>query len=131
MKSNKTVKSKTWVTQYPIIVFILCSEESENIETLQEGVKMRNLLSKNVRVYANALFYRQICIRSDPTSLLFDGLIRGDRAALAKSITLVETTNEAKKELAQNLLNKTLEYLKEKRGLGKQTFRIGLHTSYS
>ena len=44
---------------------------------------------------------------------LYDGLISGQRASLAESITLVETQHPRKKELAQVLLQRVLAYRRE------------------
>ncbi|XP_041839902.1 methylmalonic aciduria type A protein, mitochondrial [Melanotaenia boesemani] len=60
---------------------------------------------------------------------LYDGLISGQRASLAESITLVETQHPRKKELAQVLLQRVLAYKREqeRRNGGKPlAFRVGL-----
>ncbi|XP_014331671.1 methylmalonic aciduria type A protein, mitochondrial [Xiphophorus maculatus] len=60
---------------------------------------------------------------------LYDGLISGQRASLAESITLVETQHPRKKELAQVLLQKVLVFRREQesRNGGKPVaFRVGL-----
>ncbi|XP_061737181.1 methylmalonic aciduria type A protein, mitochondrial isoform X3 [Nerophis ophidion] len=60
---------------------------------------------------------------------LYEGLIGGQRASLAESITLVETQHPRKKELAQVLLQRVLAYRKEqeRRNGGKPVaFRVGL-----
>ncbi|KAI7790568.1 methylmalonic aciduria type A protein, mitochondrial isoform X1 [Triplophysa rosa] len=60
---------------------------------------------------------------------LYHGLVRGQRAALAESITLVETQHPRKKELAQILLQRVLAYRQEQERLngGKPVaFRVGL-----
>ncbi|XP_077428280.1 methylmalonic aciduria type A protein, mitochondrial isoform X1 [Vanacampus margaritifer] len=60
---------------------------------------------------------------------LYAGLIGGQRASLAESITLVETQHLRKKELAQVLLQRVLAYRREQESLngGKPvTFRVGL-----
>lgn len=60
---------------------------------------------------------------------LYDGLIGGQRAALAESITLVETQHPRKKELAQVLLQRVLAFRQEqeRRSGGKPVaFRVGL-----
>ena len=61
---------------------------------------------------------------------LYKGLLAGERAALARSITLVESTNANKKIQAQKLLKLVLEEdrRKKKNRLRKvDTFRIGRH----
>ncbi|XP_063738795.1 methylmalonic aciduria type A protein, mitochondrial isoform X3 [Eleginops maclovinus] len=60
---------------------------------------------------------------------LYEGLIGGQRASLAESITLVETQHPRKKELAQVLLQRVLAYRREQesRDGGKPVaFRVGL-----
>ncbi|XP_034044188.1 methylmalonic aciduria type A protein, mitochondrial [Thalassophryne amazonica] len=60
---------------------------------------------------------------------LYEGLIGGQRASLAESITLVETQHPRKKELAQVLLQRVLAYKRdqEDRNGGKPVaFRVGL-----
>lgn len=60
---------------------------------------------------------------------LYDGLIGGQRASLAESITLVETQHPRKKELAQVLLQRVLAYRKEQESQngGKPVaFRVGV-----
>ncbi|XP_044046650.1 methylmalonic aciduria type A protein, mitochondrial isoform X1 [Siniperca chuatsi] len=60
---------------------------------------------------------------------LYEGLIGGQRASLAESITLVETQHARKKELAQVLLQRVLAYRREQesRNGGKpMAFRVGL-----
>jgi len=58
---------------------------------------------------------------------LFDGLVSNKRADLAKSITLIETSNPVKKLQAELLLDKVLKRLKENRiSNAKTALRIGL-----
>lgn len=60
---------------------------------------------------------------------LYEGLIGGQRASLAESITLVETQHPRKKELAQVLLQRVLAYRREQesRNGGKPlAFRVGV-----
>lgn len=60
---------------------------------------------------------------------LYIGLIRGQRACLAEAITLIESTHNRKKELAQVLLQKVLIHHREQeqRNKGKPlAFRVGL-----
>lgn len=60
---------------------------------------------------------------------LYEGLIGGQRASLAESITLVETQHPRKKELAQVLLQRVLAYRREQesRNGGKPVaFRVGV-----
>lgn len=59
---------------------------------------------------------------------LYEGLIGGQRASLAESITLVETQHPRKKELAQVLLQRVLAYRREQESQngGKPVaFRVG------
>lgn len=60
---------------------------------------------------------------------LYGGLISGQRASLAESITLVETQHPRRKELAQVLLHRVLAYRREqeRRNEGKPVaFRVGV-----
>lgn len=60
---------------------------------------------------------------------LYDGLVGGQRASLAESITLVETQHPRKKELAQVLLQRVLAFRKEQESQngGKPVaFRVGV-----
>ncbi|XP_049761400.1 methylmalonic aciduria type A protein, mitochondrial isoform X2 [Elephas maximus indicus] len=60
---------------------------------------------------------------------LYTGLIQGQRACLAEAITLIESTHNRKKELAQVLLQKVLAYHREQEQLNKGkplAFRVGL-----
>lgn len=62
---------------------------------------------------------------------LFDGLTKSKRSDLAKSITLVETTNAEKKKQSQKLLHKVLDDLKRKRSNNnKPSLRIGFLNYY-
>ena len=73
-------------------------------------------------------FYVNISKNSVPA--LYSGLIEENRASLARSITLIETTNETKKVLAQDLLDKVLNYLKCNKESRKPSFRIGINCFY-
>ena len=55
---------------------------------------------------------------------ILDGILQGKREALAKGITLTESTRKDHKEEAHKLLGLTLEHIKK--NLNKPTFRIGL-----
>ncbi|KFV97494.1 hypothetical protein N326_04864, partial [Eurypyga helias] len=60
---------------------------------------------------------------------LYSGLIQGQRACLAEAITLVESTQNRKKKVAQVFLQKVLSYHREQEKLnqGKPlAFRVGL-----
>lgn len=62
------------------------------------------------------------------TAKLFEGLVNQDRASLARSITLVESSNLQKRHQAQLLLTCVLQYLKTenaKSARGVKSFRIG------
>jgi len=66
---------------------------------------------------------------SEGTERLFRGLIEGERACLARSITLVETTNKKKALEARLLVERVTDHCRQKAAsLDKHTlsFRIGL-----
>ncbi|XP_041358675.1 methylmalonic aciduria type A homolog, mitochondrial-like [Gigantopelta aegis] len=59
---------------------------------------------------------------------LYEGLLEGNRASLAKAITLVESVHPTHREQAQVLLTKILHHQRkqQKHALKDSTFRIGL-----
>ncbi|ORY05629.1 putative LAO/AO transport system kinase [Basidiobolus meristosporus CBS 931.73] len=59
------------------------------------------------------------------TKALFDNLITGDRRSLAKAITLVESSKEAHKKQAHQLLANVMLHNSQMKD-SKRTFRIGL-----
>ena len=61
---------------------------------------------------------------------LYQGLISSNRACLARSITLIESTHPRKRQQAQLLLSKALQHLKslETDELKPPSFRIGIET---
>lgn len=64
---------------------------------------------------------------------LYKGLIAGQRASLAESITLVETQHPRKKELAQVLLQRVLAYRRQQEsGNGGKpvAFRVGVWSMF-
>uniref|UniRef100_A0A131YLE4 Membrane atpase/protein kinase n=1 Tax=Rhipicephalus appendiculatus TaxID=34631 RepID=A0A131YLE4_RHIAP len=61
---------------------------------------------------------------------LFDGLASGERAALAQSITLVESTARRDHDEAQHLLQLVLQENKARRKGQLGSFRIGTATTY-
>uniref|UniRef100_A0A8B9LZD7 Uncharacterized protein n=1 Tax=Astyanax mexicanus TaxID=7994 RepID=A0A8B9LZD7_ASTMX len=64
---------------------------------------------------------------------LYNGLVGGQRASLAESITLVETQHPRKKELAQVLLQRVLAFrqqLERQNGGKPVAFRVGEYTQY-
>ncbi|KAK7930567.1 hypothetical protein WMY93_006962 [Mugilogobius chulae] len=92
-----------------------------------------SIISSAPRAFSTALSSEHIQDLSGPEqrllSRLYEGLIGGQRASLAESITLVETQHPRKKELAQVLLQRVLAYKREQeRGNGGKplAFRVGL-----
>jgi LAO/AO transport system kinase len=55
-------------------------------------------------------------------SFLYNGVIAGNRACLSRSVTLVESKNLRKKEMAQTILSRLLAESK----VQDDTFRVGL-----
>lgn len=69
----------------------------------------------------------EAAVAPDRARKLFEGLVAGDRAALAQSITLVESTAMKHHEEAQDLLQMVLQENKRRRqGHQLPSFRIGL-----
>jgi hypothetical protein len=58
---------------------------------------------------------------------LYNGLVNSDRASLAQSITLIESTNSRKRLQAQVLLSKALMHCRNQlhKGSSEYSFRIG------
>ena len=81
-------------------------------------------LSKSLHYLANEDRIK-ISDLSKNTRKLYEGLIRGDRACLAKSITLVESTHPGKREDARKLIGLASNY-SNAAGLETKTFRLGL-----
>lgn len=69
--------------------------------------------------YLNENFKRKKAPSLSDTDALFDGISRGDRVALSRGITLIESEKEAHQPLASALLNKCLP-------LSGKAFRIGI-----
>lgn len=81
---------------------------------------------------------QQIQELSGPEQRLLDklyvGMIGGQRASLAESITLVETQHPRKKELAQVLLQRVLAYRREqesRNGGRPVAFRVGVWSMFN
>ena len=60
---------------------------------------------------------------SKSTRILYEGLLRGDRASLARSITLIESTHPEKRAEARKLINMVNIHAKSV-GLETETFRL-------
>jgi hypothetical protein len=86
----------------------------------------RFIFKYKINVFFTQKNYVNISRNSVP--VLFDGLIKGNRASLAQSITLIETTSEKKKILAQELLDKVLNNLRSRKS--STSFRIGKFRSF-
>jgi len=82
--------------------------------------------STSCSVKKNDVFHEDL----DPKTLaLYKGICKGERASLARGITLVESTNKVRSDQARLLVNKLTWFCKEKaKELGKPfvSFRIGL-----
>ena len=57
------------------------------------------------------------------SEVLFDGIVKGDRASLARGITLIESSLKSSKTEARKLLSLVNSHVK---AVKKETFRIGL-----
>merc|ERR1712168_95780 len=83
-----------------------------------------NLLSKPL--HTNAPLDKRIApvaVKRPSVDQLFQGLLNEDRASLARSVTLVESTNPTRRAEAKQLLTKVLEHNAVHK---TKTFRIGL-----
>mmetsp|Transcript_14539 Transcript_14539/g.26080 ORF Transcript_14539/g.26080 Transcript_14539/m.26080 type:complete len:391 (-) Transcript_14539:41-1213(-) len=63
---------------------------------------------------------------SDKTRRLASGLVKGERVALARSITLIESSKEEHHLQAQGMLEYVLEHKKSQGENVKQSFRLGI-----
>jgi len=110
------------------------------VSVLLSGVRNYNFSSVSCLFANNAsrrsLVHSKFGVKTSPennltgnAAKLFNGLKEGDRASLARSITLIETTNKKKAEEARELVEHVSAYCKKKADqIGKPvlSFRIGL-----
>ena len=84
---------------------------------------LKNSIHTNARLNATKPKYTPTPVKRPTVDQLFQGLVQGERSALARSITLVESTNHARRTEAKHLLTKVLEHNAIYKS---KTFRIGL-----
>lgn len=88
--------------------------------------KLNILIAGRTTLFSTCLRFESLNAIPQRVSSLFEGLVTNKRADLARSITLIETTNQQKKREAQILLNLVLGNLKTKReNNSKHSLRIG------
>lgn len=101
----------------------------KNSGNLTTNVFLRTYTSKRSVSTAPGLHVADLTEREKGVvDKLYNGLVTSHRAALAESITLVETQHPRKKELAQVLLQRVLAYRQEQEianGNQPVAFRIG------
>ncbi|XP_061440768.1 methylmalonic aciduria type A protein, mitochondrial isoform X1 [Rhineura floridana] len=98
-----------------------CSRRMISLKSLKTGLRYPALLEQQSRELSGQ--------EQRLLDKLYNGLIQGHRACLAEAITLIESTNSRKKEIAQVLLQKVLSYHREQEQLNKGkplAFRVGL-----
>ena len=84
---------------------------------------LRKSLHTNATLHAPKSRFTPTPVKRPSVDQLFEGLVNEERAALARSITLVESTNHVRRTEAKQLLTKVLEH----NAIHKtKTFRIGL-----
>ncbi|KAM9678711.1 methylmalonic aciduria type A protein, mitochondrial [Trichechus inunguis] len=111
---------------------ISCSQPFSSLEfhctqwsLLSNGVKRKLCVQTTLKEHTEGLSDKERRF----VDKLYTGLIQGQRACLAEAITLIESTHNRKKELAQVLLQKVLVYHREQEQLNKGkplAFRVGL-----
>ncbi|KAM9238314.1 methylmalonic aciduria type A protein, mitochondrial isoform 3-T4 [Dugong dugon] len=111
---------------------ILCPQPFNSLEfhctqwsLLSDGVKRKLCVQTTLKEHTEGLSDKERRF----VDKLYTGLIQGQRACLAEAITLIESTHNRKKELAQVLLQKVLTYHREQEQLNKGkplAFRVGL-----
>ncbi|XP_055014476.1 methylmalonic aciduria type A protein, mitochondrial [Boleophthalmus pectinirostris] len=106
---------------------------AKNTCCLHQRLSRPSAIFPSARCFTTAVNTEHIQDLSGPEqrllNKLYEGLIGGQRASLAESITLVETQHPRKKELAQVLLQRVLAYRREqeKQNRGRPlAFRVGL-----
>ena len=84
---------------------------------------IRKSLHSDVALNAKLSPVTPVAVKRPTVDQIFQGLVDGDRAALARSITLVESTNDERRAEAKRLLTKVLQHNSSAK---LKTFRIGL-----
>ena len=80
------------------------------------SIIQKRVLSRYYTHISNSVIHRAI-------PRLIEGILKSDRATLAESITLVESSNQKRREIAHQLLSELSIKTKNNRN---STFRIGL-----
>ena len=115
--------------QYPMLFHSrTCSSQTVSTHELKKQTIPRK--TREVEDLKNPYIEEDISSMDPVVQRLLEGLKSGKRAALAESITLVESVHPRKKALAQVLMAHVLEFNKKKvkHSLKKTTsFRIGNH----
>merc|ERR1711962_1427804 len=84
---------------------------------------IRKSLHSDVALNAKVSPVTPVAVKRPTVDQIFQGLVDGDRAALARSITLVESTNDGRRAEAKRLLTQVLQHNSSAK---LKTFRIGL-----
>ena len=98
---------------------------TKNVSTCWAPTRL-STSSTNSSVQKSDIFHEHV---DSKTLSLYEGICRGDRACLARGITLVESTNKMRSDQARLLVNQSTWFCKQKaKELGKPfvSFRIGL-----
>lgn len=95
-----------------------------NLETINKILHSSSYLLQQSK--AKATCYGSVSVPRPKVDTLFKGLVAGDRASLAHSITLVESVHPQKRLEARELLTKVLDYNHRLNLHTPQSFRIGL-----
>ena len=85
--------------------------------------RQANLTKSAVGNIKYDLSYEMSTEASKSTRILYEGLLRGDRASLARSITLIESTHPEKRAEARKLITMVNVHAKSV-GLETKTFRL-------
>ena len=95
----------------------------------QQAVKLADRVFDEDDLHRKTSYVTEKVADDDPFVLqLYEGITKGDRASLARGISLVENIHPVKKARAQLLLSKVMEFSQKKMKhsiLKRPSFRIG------
>ena len=97
-------------------------DEMLSAQRLSRSTWLRTSLTRPLSLSAEV---EQVDNLRPETANLFEGLVKGQRASLARAITLVESTHPAKAQEARKLVTLATRHSRDT-GINQKTFRVGL-----
>jgi len=104
-------------------------KESKSALSLSKGIKERSdgFSVEQVDRFLNSINTEMGNKESSFSTELFNKIILGDSVSLSRAITLVESTKKSDKNIANEIIEKSLEYYKKKDKIDKKkSIRIGI-----